>query len=156
MPSFNPNTIILDLDDEPFKDGQIKSADARAQVNAIRAKLLAVEESEKPFIQEELHLAIKSAQPSLTVGSAIVHALTMPLPDQDDKSGQRVESLDGEEKTDLLMMAIRIKKAMSNGEHAMVTFSEKEMTLIKKRVSRAYPSPLIVGRVYESIVQGEV
>lgn len=151
MPKFNPATIILDIDENPVKDGQIADSAARARINALRVKLAKASEAEQPDLQEEIRLAIEEAQTPLTVGRAMLSVLTNPLPDPEDKTGKRQEDLSGEEKTDLMMLAIKIKQAMNDGES--VSLSEKDMKTVKSRVSRGYPSPQVVGRVFSAIKQ---
>lgn len=152
MPKFQPSAAVLDIDDQPMKDGKINDVGARARINAIRVRLASASEKEQPAIQEELRLAIEDAQPIMTVGGAIIAVLTNPLPDLDDKSGQRQEAISGEEKTDLMMMAIAIKRTPDG---ATVQFNEKDTKTIKARVARGYPSPIVVGRIYEAITPDE-
>lgn len=149
MPSFNPSTVLLDIDDEPMKDGKINDPVARGRINAIRVRLADADEKHQPAIQEELRIAVEEAQPTLTVGSAMVGVLINPLPDADDRTRQKEETLSGEEKADLTEMAIKIKRAMR--ENASVTFGNKDIDIIKKRVARGYSSPLVVGRVFAAI-----
>ena len=151
MPTFNPSTVILTIDDEPMKGGNIIDPDIRANIKSIRVRLAAATENQQAAIQEELRLAIEDAQPVMTIGSTIITTLVNALPDPDDKTRSREETISGEEKDDLSEMAIRIKKAMKESVTAIVKFNQKEIDIIKKRVNRGYANPLIVGRIFAEI-----
>lgn len=73
----------------------------------------------------------------LTVNGAVVIALDI-LASQ--------EKLSGEEKVKRFKLACRI-----HGEVLPIELSPEEVTLIRKLVNEAFPSPLVVGQVWEEL-----
>lgn len=135
MPSFNPSAQILDMTDKPLRTGVIVDPVTRGAIAKRQGEIAKLPEEQRPEAQLALSIQAEEAQTVLTVGGAIISALTNPGKDDD---------LTATRKLDFFEWAIKVKKCPA-GE--IVEFSNEDLNTIKERVSRAYPAPLVVGQV---------
>lgn len=142
MPSFDPSTVLLDLDDKPLRTDTIAAGD-RGTIAKEQGRITGLPEAEKPEAQLALALMAEEAREPLTVGRAIMTALTQPTKEDGELSASR--------KLDLMLWAIKVKTALNATPVERVEFANADMDTIKSRVNKTYLAPLVVGQVMQAI-----
>lgn len=138
MPKLLPLTLINDLNGKPLRTGELVDLGDRRKITAMRAAIATASKDKVPDLELDVHEFSEEAQIKLTVGEAITKALTEGLRGDDDLSASR--------KLDNFMLAMKIKTATD-----VIVLTNVEFDMIKDRVTRAWPSALVVGQVMLAI-----
>lgn len=141
MSTFRPAKPILNPNKTPMREGEIEDVKKRAALVLLRAKLATAEPGDKPAIQEELHRATEEATPVITVGRAIVIALTTPIKG-DETMSQGVKLTNWK-------LACAVQDALDANK--TVDFDDTQIEAVMKRVNERFPHIGIVAQVQSEL-----
>ncbi len=159
MPKFNPSIVVTNLKGVAQQAGEITDGALRSILTEKRAEILRRshknatqdEAASVPQLEEEAIAWVRDNTPKLTLGDAVVGALTAAL----RKSFNDPNSLEDRSESDKLKhmrWAMKVMDAQEKGVDQLVEFDDDDVIkTIRDRVSRAYPDPIVIYRLDEAI-----
>lgn len=140
MTRINPSRAIVDIDGDPIRTGEVKSAATRMELARMKDEAAGAPPGGQAALFERYQEALRNAQPVLTLGGAIVNSLMMNL-EGDDKISATTKL----ERHDLCLEIYRAEKA---GE--MVELSAEQAVVIKERAAKFYNTG-VVGQLVRAV-----
>jgi len=163
MPKFNPSIIVTDIKGKPLAGGEISDGALRGAFAQKRAEIMRrahkdatqAEAASVPQLEEELRDWVEDNAPKLTLGDAVISALTSVLRKTPDDPNT-AEVVNEAAKVKHMRWAMKIVATQEKGPDALVEFDDDEVIkTIRDRVSRAYPDPTVIWRLDEALKAAE-